>query len=214
MNFLHLPILSGFVHEGNIYAITASKGLIFTGSCSSTIRVWKQADCMERGYLRASSGDVRAILAHGNMLFSTHKDHKIRIWNFTVSETFKSKKVATVPKKTSLLPFHKAKHTPKHRESVTCMAYYHSEGLLYTGSHDRTVKVWSVSDRKCVDSFVAHEDNINSILVNQDDGCVFTCSSDGSVKVWRRIFLEETHTLTMTLKFQPSPVYALALSFS
>lgn len=63
-----------------------------------------------------------------------------------------------------------------------------------------------------MDSFIAHESNVNGIVVNQDDGCVFTCSSDGSVKIWRRVYRENSHTLTMTLKFQQSPVYALVLS--
>ncbi|XLU35144.1 hypothetical protein S245_071210, partial [Arachis hypogaea] len=95
--------------------------------------------------------------------------------------------VGTLPRKSSFLLFPRAnQQNPKHKENVSCMAYYHSEGLLYTGSHDRTVKAWRVSDRKCVDSFLAHEDNINSMLVNQDDGCLFTSSSDGSVKIWRR----------------------------
>ncbi|KAG5018787.1 hypothetical protein AAZX31_06G081000 [Glycine max] len=215
-SLLYHCIASLHRHEGNIYAIAAStKGLVFTGSNSSRIRVWKQPDCMDRGYLKASSGEVRAILAYSNMLFSTHKDHKIRIWTFTVSDSFKSKKVGTLPRKTSILMFpSRGKNTPKHKDSVSCMAYYHSEGLLYTGSHDRTVKAWRVSDRKCVDSFVAHEDNVNAILVNQDDGCLFTGSSDGSVKIWRRVYTEDSHTLTMTLKFQPSPVNALALSCS
>ncbi|XP_038711867.1 protein JINGUBANG-like [Tripterygium wilfordii] len=92
------------------------------------------------------------------------------------------------------------------------MAYYHAEGLLYTGSYDMTVKAWRVSDNKCVDSFVAHEDHINALVVNQDDGCVFTCSSDGSVRVWRRIYRENPHSLTVTLKFRQVPVNALALS--
>ncbi|KAE9609143.1 putative transcription factor WD40-like family [Lupinus albus] len=201
-------------HEGNIYAIAASKGLVFTGSNSTRIRVWKQPDCIDRGYLKASSGEVRAILTYSNMLFSSHKDNKIRIWNFTVSERFKSKKVGTLPRKTSFLMFPKSNNATKHKDSVACMAYYHSEGLLYTGSYDKTVKAWRVSDRKCVDSFLAHEDNINAILVNQDDGCLFTCSSDGSVKIWRRVYTEDSHTLTMTLKFQPSPVNTLALSSS
>lgn len=94
------------------------------------------------------------------------------------------------------------------------MAYNHAEGLLYTGSWDKTIKAWRVSDRRCIDSFMAHEDNINAIVVNQEDGCVFTCSSDGSIKIWRRVFGENTHTLTMTLKFQASPINALALSLS
>ncbi|KAG5034372.1 hypothetical protein JHK87_009282 [Glycine soja] len=186
-SLLYHCIASLHRHEGNIYAIAASKGLVFTGSNSSRIRVWKQPDCMDRGYLKASSGEVRAILAYSNMLFSTHKDHKIRIWTFTVSDSFKSKKVGTLPRKTSILLFpSRGKNTPKHKDSVSCMAYYHSEGLLYTGSHDRTVKAWRVSDRKCVDSFVAHEDNVNAILVNQDDGCLFPGSSDGMINFWEK----------------------------
>lgn len=175
---------------------------------------------MDKGYLKASCGEIRAILSYNNMLFSAHKDHKIRIWNFTLSENFKSKKLATLPRKNSILSnFHLGKNnnnnnTQKHKDSISCMAYYHSEGLLYTGSHDRTVKAWRVSDKKCIDSFIAHEDHVNGVLVNQDDGCLFTCSSDGSVKIWRRVYTEDSHTLTMTLKFQPSPVNALALSSS
>lgn len=152
------------------------------------------------------------------MVFTTHKDQKVRIWNFNFSETFKSKKVATFPKRrkiNTVLNFNRAKNiTKKQSDSVSCMAYYHSEGILYTGSHYKTVKAWKISDKKCVefDSFLAHEDRVNDILVNQDDGCVFTCSCDGSVKIWRRVYTEKSHTLTMTLKFQPSPVNALALS--
>ncbi|KAJ9183498.1 hypothetical protein P3X46_007343 [Hevea brasiliensis] len=216
---LHTPSPSLLYHciasihrnEGNIFSIAVSKGVVFTGSESKRIRAWRQPDCIERGYLKASSGEVRAILAHGNILFSAHKDHKIRIWNFTVSECYRIRKVSKLPKRSSFRLFSRS-NAQQHRDCVSCMAYYHAEGLLYTGSYDRTVKVWKVSDKKCVDSFVAHEDNVNAIVVNQDDGCVFTCSLDGSVKIWRRVYRENSHTLTMTLKFQQSPVNALALS--
>ncbi|KAJ6743556.1 hypothetical protein OIU85_017497 [Salix viminalis] len=212
-SLLYHCIASLHRHEGNIYSIAVSKGIVFTGSESNRIRAWKQPDCMERGYLKASSGEIRAVLAYGNILFSAHKDLKIRIWNFAVSDNFRAKKVFTLPKRSSFLMFPK-RNTQQHKDCVSCMAYYHAEGLLYTGSYDKTVKVWRVSDKKCVDSFVAHEDSVNALLVNQDDGCVFTCSVDGSVKIWRRVYRENSHTLTMTLKFQQSPVNALALSSS
>lgn len=60
-SLLYHCIASLHRHEGNIYAIAASKGLVFTGSNSSRIRVWKQPDCMDRGYLKASSGEVMLI---------------------------------------------------------------------------------------------------------------------------------------------------------
>ncbi|KAL5783296.1 hypothetical protein ACOSP7_008325 [Xanthoceras sorbifolium] len=210
-SILYHCIASLHRHEGNIYSLAVSKGIVFTGSDSNRIRAWRQPDCIERGHIKASSGEVRATLAHGNMLFTAHRDFKIRVWNFTVSDNFRTKKVATLPRRSSFLLFPKT-NSQQHKDCVSCMAYYHAEGLLYTGSYDKTVKAWRVLDKKCVDSFVAHESNVNAIVVNQDDGCVFTCSSDGSVKIWRRVYRENSHTLTMTLKFQQSPVNALALS--
>ncbi|GFQ01991.1 uncharacterized WD repeat-containing protein alr3466, partial [Phtheirospermum japonicum] len=210
-------------HDGVIFSVAASsKGLVFTGSESRRVRAWRQPDCTERGYLKSRHGDVRAILAHGNTLFTAHKDCKIRVWNVAggggaaspAPENFQAKKITTLPKNRSIFAFPRAHNGARHKDCISCMAYNHAEGILYTGSWDRTIKAWRISDNRCVDSFVAHEDQINSVVVNQDDGCVFTCSSDGSVKIWRRVYGQSSHTLTMTLKFQPSPVNALALSSS
>ncbi|KAJ7963040.1 myosin heavy chain kinase B-like [Quillaja saponaria] len=149
--------------EGNIFSITVSKDFIFTGSESSRIHAWKQTDGTEMGYIKAKSGQVRSILAHGKMLFTTHGDYRIRIWD---------------------------DHGIKQSRFGRC------------------------TEKCCVDSFVAHDGHVNVIVINQEDGCVFTCSSDGTVKIWRRILGESSHILTMTLKFQLSPVNALALSLS
>lgn len=175
--------------------------------------MWRPPECIERGHLKTSSGDVRAILAYGNLLFTTHKDCKVRIWCTSFSENFRAKKISTLPRRRSFLLLPRG-NPEQHKDCISCLAYYHAEGLLYTGSWDKTVKAWRVSDQRCVDSFVAHEDVINAIVVNQEDGCLFTSSSDGSVKIWRRVYGERSHSLTMTLKFQPSPVNALALNSS
>lgn len=211
-SLLYQCIASLYRHEGTIYSIAVSKGVVFTGSESKRIHAWKQLDCAEHGYLKSTSGEVRATLAHGSMLFTAHKDNRIRIWNFTVSDNFRWKKSWSLPSKRGPFPFFLRSSPEQHKDCISCLAYYYAEGLLYTGSFDKTVKAWRVSSQKCVDSFVAHEDKVNAILVKQDDGCVFTCSSDGSVKIWRRVYRENSHTLTITLKFQPSPVYAIALS--
>ncbi|KAG2729011.1 hypothetical protein I3760_01G230800 [Carya illinoinensis] len=201
-------------HEGNIFCIALTKDFIFTGSESKRIHVWKQPDCTQMGYIRANSGQVRAILAHGRLLFTTHSDCKIRLWNVSITaENFRPKKIATLPQRKPFFLFTR-KSTHQHRNIISCLAYNHEEKLLYTGSWDRTVKAWNISENRCVDSFVAHDGHVNAIVVNEHDGCVFTCSSDGTVKIWRRVFGENSHILTMTLKFQLSPVNALALSLS
>ncbi|XP_059644972.1 protein JINGUBANG-like [Cornus florida] len=199
-------------HEGNIFSIAVSKDFIFTGSDSSRIHAWKQPDCTEMGYIKASAGEVRAILAYGKLLFTTHGDRKIRVWDVSLTENFRPKKIATLPRSSFFL--YPRKNSHQHKDYISCTAYNHAEKILYTGSWDKTVKAWKVSERRCIDSFVAHEGHVNAIVVNQEDGCVFTCSSDGTVKLWRRVYGESSHILTMTLKFQLSPVNALALSTS
>ncbi|CAK9161514.1 unnamed protein product [Ilex paraguariensis] len=200
-------------NEGNIFSITVSKDFIFTGSESSRIHAWKQPDCTEMGYIKAKSGEIRAILAKGKLLFTTHGDYKIRVWDVSLTESFRPKKITTLPRRRSFFSYPR-KNIHQHKDYISCIAYNYAENLLYTGSWDKTVKAWKISGRQCVDSFVAHEGHVNAIVINQEDGCVFTCSSDGTVKIWRRVFGESSHILTMTLKFQPSPVNTLAFSLS
>lgn len=197
--------------EGKIFSIAASKNYVFTASESRRIHAWKLPDCIEMGFIKASVGGIRAILAHGKLLFTTHADFKIRVWDIPTTEIFIHKKITTMPRRSFLLY---STRTDSHRDFISCLAYNYSENLLYTGSWDRTVKVWKISTKQCIDSFLAHEAHINAIVINHEDGCVFTCSSDGTIKIWRRVFHESSHILTMKLKFQESPINALALCLS
>ncbi|XP_075480406.1 protein JINGUBANG-like [Primulina tabacum] len=198
--------------EGNIYSVYVTKDFIFTGSGSCRIHVWKLLDCSEVGYIKASSGDIRAISGWGRFLFTSHGDCRIRAWDVPSAENFRSKKIATLPGRYFFKFPKKSGH--QHKNPISCLAYSNMERLLFTGSWDRTVKVWQITERRCIDSFIAHDGPVNAIVINQEDGCVFTCSSDGTVKIWRRVSGESSHILTMKLKFQPSPVNALALSMS
>ncbi|XP_074276494.1 protein JINGUBANG-like [Silene latifolia] len=207
--------ISSLRHEGSIFSIVVSRGLVFTGSSSTYIRAWQPLDCREKGYIQTSSGKVRAMLAHGGMLFTAHKDHKIRVWNIiSHNAIFRPKKIATLPKLSPLrFLISWASHSSalQHKDTISCMAFNHADGILYTGSWDKTVKAWSLNDRKCIDSFAAHADNINDMVINHD-GFIFTCSSDGTVKMWNKVSGENFHTLTMTLTFHSYPIYALVLS--
>lgn len=196
--------------EGKIFSIAASKDFVFTASDSRRIHAWKLPDCVEMGYIKANAGGIRSILAHGNLLFTAHGDCKIRVWDVPPTENFQHKKITTLPRRSFLI----YARMNIHKDYISCMAYNNTENLLYTGSWDKTVKVWKIKEKQCIDSFVAHEGHVTAIVINQEDGCVFTGSSDGTVKIWRRVYRESSHILTMTLKFQPSPINALALSLS
>ncbi|XP_028550768.1 protein JINGUBANG-like [Dendrobium catenatum] len=205
--------------EGNVHAIAlAARGrLVLTGSDSDRVRAWGLPDIADRGLLRTRRPHVRAILVHGDTLFTAHADRRVRVWAVAMasaSSGVRWRKVATFPARrlrVSLFRRRQDRVQQQHREEISCLALYTAGEILYTGSWDRTVKAWQVGDGTCVDSFVAHEGRVNAVVVGQDDGGVFTAGADGCVKVWRRTYGENSHALTMVLRFQASPVNALVV---
>ncbi|XP_072966030.1 protein JINGUBANG-like [Typha angustifolia] len=205
---------------GNVNSIAVSRGLVFTASADSgRVRIWSTPGFVDRGHVRTGGGQVTTIFVHGSTLITAHNDHRVRVWTISAaSGRVYSKKAATIPPNNhSLLSFLRKKCPSQHGDTITTIAYYHAENLLYTGSFDRAVKAWDLSKATCVDSFVAHDETVSAMLVNPDDGCLFTSSSDGSIKVWRRAHVENgltVHALISVLRYHASPVNALALTRS
>lgn len=97
---------------------------------------------------------------------------------------------------------------------ITSLAINVSEDILYSASVDKTVKVWRISDLKCLETIQAHSDPVNAIIV-ADDGILYTSSDDATVRVWRRNFCrggDQPHSLTVTHPAKYSPVKALTLT--
>ena len=64
--------------EGHIYSLAAAGDLLYTGSDSKNIRVWK--NLQEYSGFKSNSGLVKAIIISGEKIFTGHKDGKIRVW--------------------------------------------------------------------------------------------------------------------------------------
>lgn len=101
----------------------------------------------------------------------------------------------------------------KHMGPISSLAINVSEDILYSSSLDKTVKVWRISDLKCLETIQAHTEPINAITVG-DDGVLYTASDDATVRVWRRNFCSgnRPHALTVTLSAKYSPVKTLTLT--
>ncbi|BAD81290.1 hypothetical protein [Oryza sativa Japonica Group] len=200
--------------DGDVHALAVARGVLFTASDSGRVRAWAAPGCFNRGYLDVGRGRVPAIAACGGTLVTSHsRDHHVRVWTVCASavcDHIRAKKAATLPAKGGILSFTK-RRPPHHRDTVSCLVLHAVAGLLYTASHDHTVKAWKLSDGSCADSFVAHDGAINAMLINEADGCIFTGSADGTVKMWRRVYGGTTHALIIALRSELSPVNALTL---
>lgn len=208
--------------EGHIYSLAATKDLLYTGSDSKNIRVWK--NLKEFTGFKSNSGLVKAIVISGEKIFTGHQDGKIRVWKISPKDPRIYKRAGTLPTlkdvlKSSIKPSnyvevkHKRALWIKHADAVSCLSLNVEQGLLYSASWDRTFKVWRISDSKCLESIRAHDDAVNSV-VSTLSGMVFTGSADGTVKVWKREQQRKgaKHVLSQTLLQQDSAVTALAIN--
>ncbi|KAE8687424.1 hypothetical protein F3Y22_tig00111022pilonHSYRG00718 [Hibiscus syriacus] len=207
-----------------IYSLAASGDMLFTGTDSKNIRVWK--NLKEFSGFKAKSGLVKAIIVLGDRIFTGHQDCKIRCWKLSSSNPGLIKRNGSFP---SLTDFLKSSIKPKnyievrrkrnvlrikHFDAVSCLSLNEELGLMYSGSWDKTLKVWRISNFKCLESVdEAHDDAINSVVVGFDS-FVFTGSADGTVKAWKRELLEKgtKHSMIQLLLKQENAVTALAVS--
>lgn len=61
-------------------------------------------------------------------------------------------------------------------------------GVLYSGSWDKSIKVWRLEDHKCLESLTAaHDDAINALVVDQANAFLYSGGADAKIKVWARI---------------------------
>lgn len=93
--------------QGHIYSLASSGDLLYTGSDSKNIRVWKNHH--EFAGFKCNSGLVKAIIISGEKVFTGHQDGKIRVWRLSNKNGNVHRRVGTLPTmrdyiKTSLNP--------------------------------------------------------------------------------------------------------------
>ncbi|XP_059458707.1 protein JINGUBANG-like isoform X2 [Corylus avellana] len=201
--------------DGQILSIAVSNGVVYTGSDTNTVRIWRLPEFTECGHLKTKACMVVALQVSNERVYAAYGDAKIRVWRRTWDGALKHVRLATIPTTGSYVRSYiggKDKMM-KHTGPITSLAVNASDDIVYSASLDKTVKLWRISDLKCIGTINAHLEPINAIIV-ADDGVLFTASDDATIKVWRHNFHggDQPHSLTVTLPARCSPVKTLALT--
>lgn len=133
--------------EGHIYSLAAAGDLLYTGSDSKNIRVWK--NLREYCGFKSNSGLVKAIIISDQKIFTGHQDGKIRVWKVSPKNPSIHKRAGTLPTlkdifKSSINPGNyvevKKNRTAlwiKHCDAVSCLSLTADKAFLYSASWDR-----------------------------------------------------------------------------
>ncbi|GLT68951.1 hypothetical protein SLA2020_411410 [Shorea laevis] len=185
-----LPITCLAVHGNLLYAASSHEINVYDSATSTHLDAFNCQD--------SSSGSVKAVTFCDGKVFTAHQDCKIRVWQITATK--RHKLLATLPTindrlRRFVLPKnyvtvrrHKKRLWIEHDDAVTGLAV--NNGLIYSVSWDKSLKVWRASDVRCVEAVKAHEDAVNAVAVSAD-GTVYTGSADKRIRVWAKPFGEK-----------------------
>ncbi|KAJ0669087.1 putative transcription factor WD40-like family [Helianthus annuus] len=201
-----LSVITG--HTESVSCIALCGEFIISASHGKEIMVRQQPDLRLFTKFGHGRGSVKALVTIGTLIFTAHQDSKIRVWRVSRSLENIFKLVDTLPttkdylgnfmKNSSYIQTrrHHKSLWIEHADTISCLSVH--EGLIYSGSWDRTIKIWRLSDFKCLESIKAHDDAINALTASK--GTVFSASADGKIKAWGRVEPEGSHVLKGVLE--------------
>ncbi|CAO2181765.1 unnamed protein product [Urochloa humidicola] len=188
-------------HPGSVSCLSLCGEFLLSASTAADIVAWQQPDL--RRFARFGGhgeGSVKALAAAGGRVFSAHQDGRVRVWRVSRRSENAFKLVAALPTARDYLGriFRQASYVPaarrnhhhhrrlwiEHADSISCLAVH--DGALYSGSWDKTLKVWRTADLRCVESIRAHDDAVNAVAADAGGGVVYSASADGRVKAWEK----------------------------
>jgi U3 small nucleolar RNA-associated protein 13 len=184
---------------------------LLTGSQDKTIKRWETSKLQHLTTLqkptralytrKAHDKDINAIdTNHNSTLFaSASQDRTVKIWSIEEGEV------------QGVLRGHRrgvwsVRFSPKETPIITGdnSSSSGSRGLILTGSGDKTVKIWSLSDYTCLRTFEGHTNSvlkvvwISSTSTNNPHPAppqVVSAAADGLIKVWDTATTEALATL-------------------
>lgn len=95
-----------------------------------------------------------------------------------------------------------------HTDMIYSIATSQRGKKLYSGSRDKTIKIWSLDSYSCLTTLKGHTGPVHSITLATDDTRLVSGSGDKTIKVWHL----PTASLLATIEGHQAPVYGVSLS--
>ena len=58
------------------------------------------------------------------------------------------------------------------------------KNLLFSGSRDKTIKLWNCDNGVCLISFIGHDNWVRGLSVHHSGKFLYSCSDDKTFRIW------------------------------
>jgi WD40 repeat protein len=155
-------------HTHFVYSVSFSPDgrLLASGSHDRTVRLWIMPQGMPGPVLRHDEC-VKCVafspVIGSNVLASGCGDGIIRLWNMSRITT---------------------RELNGHFNTIESVAFSPDGSQLVSGSHDRTVRLWSVASGKLLKVLTGHSSTVYSVAFHPNGKQVASCSADATMRMW------------------------------
>lgn len=155
-------------------AFNPDNRILACGSEDQEIHLW---DIQKSIWLKSLSGHSHQIFAvafshKGDKLVSGASDCKILLWDQKV--IWESNPEKRKPFLTLL----------GHKDRIRCVTFSPNDLFLASGGFDRTVRLWNITEQKCINILKGHSNTIWSTAFNYDGSIVASGSDDKTIRLW------------------------------
>jgi WD40 repeat protein len=189
--------------EGAVSAVAVSKNnvLVAAGGADKKVRLYTLADAKEVGAF-PTTGAVRGLtFSPNNLILAAGCDDKaILTWNVPFN-----------PGQPPAMDFGKAGQGFAHADAVTDLTFAADNATLYTGSADKTVKVWKFA-ADVPSKNLAHPNMVDAVAFNPAGTQLASGCHDGILRIWdaaKGAALKQINAHTMPM---PAAIYSVAWS--
>jgi platelet-activating factor acetylhydrolase IB subunit alpha len=186
---------SGAPNSGSVLASAAGCQFLLSASRDATVKMWD----VETGFCDHTVSDhgdwVRCLAVQMHANSTGDGANASGVWassgNDTVIRVYEGRKPLMelrghehVVESLAFLteePFKSAASSSASRESKHVEAV---RDYLASGSRDRTVRLWKLSEAACLATFVAHENWVRSVLIHPSGNYIISASDDKTIRVF------------------------------
>ena len=72
-----------------------------------------------------------------------------------------------------------------HTGLVRSVAFSPDGKILASGGYDKTIRLWSVTDRTPIGTLTGHTETVNSVAFNPDGKTLASAGNEETIRLWR-----------------------------